>query len=113
MYYLYILLSLIDRKFYIGFTVDLEKRLKEHDAGKTTSTRSRRPFKLIYYEAHLSKEDAMRREHYFKTTKGKSTLRQMLRTTLFDLGILTGKTNDEHNILSQGESDLSQIENFL
>jgi predicted GIY-YIG superfamily endonuclease len=38
--------------------------------------------KLIYYESHLSKADAARREIYFKTTKGKSTLKQMLRESL-------------------------------
>jgi putative endonuclease len=82
MYYVYVLLSLKDKKFYIGFTNDLKRRLKEHDSGKNISTKSRFPFELIYYEAHLSKADAMRRERYFKTTKGKSTLRQMLRDSL-------------------------------
>ena len=82
MYYVYILFSLKDKKFYIGFTNDLKRRLKEHNSGKNTSTKSRLPLKLIYYEAHLSKADAARRERYFKTTKGKSTIRQMLRESL-------------------------------
>jgi len=82
MYYVYILFSLKDEKFYIGFTNDLERRIKEHNSGKNISTKSRLPLKLIYYEAHLSKADAARRERYFKTTKGKSTLRQMLRESL-------------------------------
>ena len=82
MYYVYALLSLKDTKFYIGFTNDLERRLKEHNSGKNVSTKSRLPLKLLYYEAHLSKADAMRRERYFKTTKGKSTLKQMLRDSL-------------------------------
>jgi putative endonuclease len=76
------LISLRDRKFYIGFTNDLKRRLKEHNSGKNISTKSRLPLKLIYYESHLSKVDADRREKYFKTTKGKSTLRQMLRESL-------------------------------
>jgi len=82
MYFVYVLLSLKDDKFYIGYSKDLKRRLKEHDSGKNTSTKSRLPLKLIYYEAHLSKADAARRERYFKTTKGKSTLRQMLRESL-------------------------------
>jgi putative endonuclease len=82
MYYAYVLLSLKDGKFYIGFTGDLRRRLKEHNSGKNISTKSRLPVKLLYYEAHLSKQDAERREQYFKTTKGKSTLRQMLRQSL-------------------------------
>ncbi len=82
MYYTYILLSLKDHKFYIGYSSDLKQRIKDHFSGKNKSTHSRRPFKLIYYEAHLSKKDAMRRERYFKTDKGKSSLRLMLRDLL-------------------------------
>jgi putative endonuclease len=84
MHYVYVLLSLKDEKFYIGFTNDLERRLKEHNSGKNISTKSRLPLKLFYYEAHLSKKDAARRERYFKTTKGKSTLKQMLRDSLME-----------------------------
>ncbi len=82
MYYVYVLLSLKDNKFYIGFTGDLKRRLKEHNSGKNISTKPRLPLELVYYEAHLSKADAMRREKYFKTTKGKSVFRQMLRKSL-------------------------------
>ncbi len=82
MHYVYILLSQKDGKFYIGFTLDLKRRLKEHNDGKAQSTKSRRPLKLIYYEAHLSKVDADRREKYFKTSKGKATLKQILRDSL-------------------------------
>lgn len=88
MYYVYVLLSLKDNNFYIGFSEDIEKRLADHNAGRNTSTKSRRPLALIYYEAHFSKEDAMRRERYFKTDKGKSTLKQMLRTTLSNKTII-------------------------
>ncbi|HOK17141.1 MAG TPA: GIY-YIG nuclease family protein [Candidatus Paceibacterota bacterium] len=82
MFYVYILQSLKDRKLYIGYSTDLRKRLKDHNSGGTKSTKIRRPFKLIYYEAHLSEKEARRREKYFKTAKGKSTLRQMLRESL-------------------------------
>jgi putative endonuclease len=47
--------------------------------------KSRVPLKLIYYEAHTSKEDALRREKYFKSSPGKRTLNQMLRNTLSQL----------------------------
>jgi len=82
MYYVYILLSKKDNKFYIGFTSDLKRRIKEHNNGKSSSTKSRRPLELIYYESHLSKKDALRREQYFKTSKGKSTIKLMLRNSL-------------------------------
>jgi len=82
MHYVYVLPSQKDKKFYIGFTGDLQRRLKEHNTGKNISTKSKRSLKLIYYEAHSSKKDAMRRKRSFKTTKGKSTLKQMLRDSL-------------------------------
>ncbi|MFV1917097.1 MAG: GIY-YIG nuclease family protein [Patescibacteria group bacterium] len=82
-YYVYILLSLKDGKLYIGLTsYHPTKRLKEHNKGNTKSTKSRLPFKLLYYEAHTSEKDARRRERYFKTDKGKSSLKQMLREAL-------------------------------
>ena len=82
MFYVYVLKSLKDGKFYIGFSADLRRRLQEHKLGGSKSTRSRLPFKLVYYEAHTSKDDARRREKYFKTSKGKSSLRQMIRNGL-------------------------------
>jgi putative endonuclease len=87
MYYAYVLLSRKDKKFYVGFTSDLKRRIEEHNAGENISTKPRLPLKLIYYEAHLSKTDAARRERYFKTTKGKSTLRQMLRNSLESISV--------------------------
>jgi len=81
-YYTYVLFSLKDKRFYIGFTRNIDRRLIDHNNGKNLSTRTRRPFKLIYYEYHLAKSDALRREKYFKTSKGKSSLRQMIRDSL-------------------------------
>ncbi|KKP68625.1 MAG: hypothetical protein UR66_C0004G0025 [Candidatus Moranbacteria bacterium GW2011_GWE1_35_17] len=81
-YYVYILLSLKDGNFYIGFTEDLKRRVSEHNSGKTFSTKCRKPFEIIFYEAYRNKYDALRREKYFKTTKGKTTLRSMLREYL-------------------------------
>jgi putative endonuclease len=82
MYYCYILQSEKDHHLYIGFSSDLKRRFQEHQSGKVPSTKGRRPFRLIYYEAHLSKTDACRREQYFKTDKGKSTIKLMLRDSL-------------------------------
>jgi len=66
MFYLYILKSKIDNDLYIGSTNDLKKRFAEHNAGRVFSTRSRRPFELIYYEAYKSEKDARKREHNLK-----------------------------------------------
>ena len=82
MYYVYILYSLSDKKFYTGFTENVAARVKDHNAGKNISTRNRRPLKLLYYEYHLSKTDALRREKYFKQTRGKTTIKRILRHSL-------------------------------
>ncbi|NCO44877.1 GIY-YIG nuclease family protein, partial [Candidatus Wolfebacteria bacterium] len=63
---MYIIKSLKDGKLYFGSTSDLKKRLKEHNSGLNQSTKSRRPFKLVYYEAYVSKEDAKQREQNLK-----------------------------------------------
>jgi len=83
--FIYVLISTLDNKFYVGFTENLQQRLEDHNSGKVPSTSSRRPLNVIYYEAHLSKSDALRREQYFKTSKGKTTLKQMLRDSLEEM----------------------------
>lgn len=64
---------------YVGFTQDLRKRFKEHNKRHELSTKHYAPFDLIHYEAYKNIKDSKRREEYFKTTKGKVTLKQMLR----------------------------------
>jgi putative endonuclease len=66
MFFVYILKSKIDKKLYIGCTNDLRRRLKEHNLGLVESTKSRKPFYLVYYEAYASKDDAFTREHNLK-----------------------------------------------
>ena len=82
MYYVYVLRSQFDGKLYIGYTMNLKNRVQEHNNGEVISTKSRRPLELIFYEGYKSMEDAKRREHYFKTSKGKSSLNMMLRSSL-------------------------------
>ena len=85
MFYTYILYSFKYHKFYIGYSSNLKERIQNHLKGYNKTTKPMIPLKLIYYEAHLSKNDALRREKYFKTTKGKSTLRQMIRESLNEI----------------------------
>lgn len=82
MYYVYVLLSLSDKKFYIGYTENVQNRLQKHNEGGVPSTAKRRPLKLVFYETYINKGDALRRESYFKTDAGKKTLRLMIRETL-------------------------------
>lgn len=77
-FYVYVLQSVSHDFIYVGITHDLNRRFNEHNTGRNTSTRPYAPFRLIFYEAYLNEQDAKRREKYFKTTKGKVTLKQML-----------------------------------
>jgi putative endonuclease len=79
MFYVYLLHSTKDNGFYIGFSTDLKRRLSEHKRGASFATKSRGPWKLIYYEAYLNQEDALGREKYLKSGSGRRFLRAQLR----------------------------------
>jgi len=81
MYFVYVLLT-NNHKFYIGYTSNVSRRIKGHKQGKTKSTRNYLPIKLIFCEIYLNKIDARRREQYLKTSKGKTTLRLMIKEYL-------------------------------
>ena len=66
MAYIYILKSLQDGNLYIGSTSDLSRRLAQHNEGQVVSTRDRRPFEVVYYEAYRSEHDARKREANLK-----------------------------------------------
>lgn len=66
MFFVYILQSEKDKELYIGYTNDLKRRFKEHNLGLSRSTKLRIPFKLVYYEAYASRQDAMKRENNLK-----------------------------------------------
>lgn len=55
-------------------TTNLQKRIKEHNLGKSFSTSFRKPFKSIYSELCLNLKDAKKREDYLKTTQGQRFL---------------------------------------
>ena len=81
MFYTYNLL-MSNNEIYTGYTTDLKRRIIEHNCGGNKTTRKFLPVKLIHYEAYLDENDAKRREEYLKTSKGKSTLRMMLKEYL-------------------------------
>lgn len=87
MFYTYVLLSNKDNKFYIGYTNNLKNRLRLHQSGNVVATKCRLTIKLIYCELHLNRYDALRREKYFKTNKGKNSLYKMCYEYLKSIGI--------------------------
>ena len=83
-YYVYVLKSRVDSKFYTGFTSNLEERIIEHNSGKVLSTRWRKPLVIVYFEFSLNINDAIHREKYLKTTYGKRYIKQRLKRYLLN-----------------------------
>jgi len=73
-------LSEKDGNKYTGCTSDLPSRFEDHQKGNVLSTIHRRPFKMIYFEACLNKDDAYKRENYLKTHYGKLFLGNRLKS---------------------------------
>jgi len=82
LYYTYVLRSEKNGNFYVGFTKDLKLRFEKHSKGRVEATKDRRPLKLIYYEACLTRDDATRREKYLKTYHGRMFLGRRLKSYL-------------------------------
>lgn len=65
-HYFYVL-SCKDGSLYAGYTVNIERRVQQHNEGKGAKyTRGRGPVKLIYTQEFDSKGDALRAEYKFK-----------------------------------------------
>ena len=71
MFYAYIIQSVKDNTTYIGSTEDLRRRIIEHNQGKTKSIKHKLPFRLVYYEAYLTKTQARKREIELKKNSKK------------------------------------------
>ena len=79
MFYVYILQSKLNGRIYTGFSKDLKERVKKHKSKGVNTTKRMGEIELIYYEAFKAEKDARRREKYLKSTKGKRTLKLMLK----------------------------------
>ncbi|MFC1656867.1 GIY-YIG nuclease family protein [Patescibacteria group bacterium] len=82
MWYTYIIQSIKNKRWHTGCTMDLRKRFKEHNKNLVFSTKSRGPFKIIYYEACPNRGDAFAREKYLKSGMGKRYIKNRLKRFL-------------------------------
>jgi len=82
MYYVYILYSEKLDKLYIGRTEDLKRRIKDHNTGSSTFCKSGKPWKIVHYQAFVSKKDSIREESFLKTGKGRQRVNYLLESTL-------------------------------
>ena len=81
MYYVYVIESINFKRRYIGFTSNIENRLKQHNSGKTRSTKAYKPWKLLFFEEFKDKIDAINREKYLKSGVGREYIREWLRSS--------------------------------
>jgi putative endonuclease len=77
-FYVYVLRSKISGKFYKGHCEDIDKRLSQHNAGVTKSTRKGIPWELVYFETFANRDEAIHREKYFKSAAGRRYLKTKL-----------------------------------
>ena len=78
MHYTYVLKSEIHGKQYIGSTVNIGKRIKEHNEGKVRSTKAYRPYRLIYVEKFQTATEARKRENFLKSGVGRKILKEIV-----------------------------------
>jgi putative endonuclease len=71
MYFTYVLYSKSHNRFYAGMSADISKRVAEHNAGKTKSTKGYRPWELLFAEEFSTRIEARERELYLKTGAGR------------------------------------------
>lgn len=78
MWLVYVLKSLTTSRFYVGSTNNLERRLSEHNAGQTTSTRGRGPWEAVSTEGFPTKAEATRRERAIKSWKSHRSIQELV-----------------------------------
>ncbi len=78
MFHAYFLQSETTGRPYVGRPSDLTQRLGQHNSGITKSTKNRGPWALIYQEGFPSEADAMQRERFLKTGRGREELKRLL-----------------------------------
>ncbi len=65
-------------KYYVGLTTDIDRRLAEHNAGKSIHTNKFRPWKIVSYTAFIGKSRAEKFEAYLKTSSGRTFAKKRL-----------------------------------
>lgn len=79
MWYVYLLSSKKTGRWYIGSTKDLRKRILSHNLGKNKATKQGIPWRLIYCEININRQDARGREKYLKSGMGRRYLKNRLK----------------------------------
>jgi len=78
MFYVYILQSEKSSRYYVGYTSDIDDRLKHHNSGANKSTKPHRPWKIVFKEQYLDKKTAWLREKQIKSYKGGNAFKKLI-----------------------------------
>ncbi len=84
-YYVYILQSEKNGKFYIGSTSNVERRLTEHNSGKTKSLKYLRPLRLVFKQEYNNAAQAKRIEQKLKGFKNRNIIQQIVNDGLIKI----------------------------
>jgi putative endonuclease len=77
-FFVYVIRSIqLPSKHYVGHSENIERRLIEHNKGKTKSTKAFRPWKLVYFEEFPTREEAAKREKFLKSGAGREYLKML------------------------------------
>jgi putative endonuclease len=77
MFTIYVIKSLTKKFSYVGFTNNIARRFEEHNLGYKKSTKSFKPFKLIYTEFVNTRVEARVREKFLKSGKGREFIKSL------------------------------------
>ncbi len=78
-FYTYVIYSKNYNRLYKGHCENIEKRIIQHNKGFTKSTKPFIPWDLIYFEEFKTREEAIKRERYFKTAAGRRFLKKKIK----------------------------------
>jgi len=78
MFYTYILRNNTNKRFYIGTTKNLQRRIKQHNRSKRRSVAHFGKYELILYEKFDTLKEARRREKQIKSYKGGNAFKKLL-----------------------------------
>ena len=74
----YVLRSSVTARFYTGATTNIEARLVQHNTDQSRSTKHRGPWELVHLEEFATLAEALRRERFLKSGRGRDELKRIL-----------------------------------
>ena len=87
-FHVYVMRSEVTGRLYTGSTGDLDDRLRRHNTGECKATRHGVPWALVHAETLATRAQAVRRERYFKTGRGREELQTLLAANITPLNSL-------------------------